>query len=112
MKKYKYKVGQRIEYTARKYIEKICKCCGHERTDSKTIKVKGKIVKRYYDLVYRIQSMPITDKVEKRPDGTSVHKPEVSDLQLNKSEPVYEVKRDKAEKGIADDIVTEDEITN
>lgn len=115
MNKYKYKVGQKIKYKTQKYFSAFCPTCGHEETDSKTIKVEGKIMKRYYDIVFRFQSMVLTDKITKNKDGSTTNNPYLSDIKINKEEPVYEVVRDgqrryKKIEELATEIVTEDEI--
>ena len=110
MTKYKYKVGQIVKYITQKYTEKICPTCGHEETDSKTITVEGKIIKRYYDLVFRIQSITLTDKIETDENGMTIHNPYTPEPHLNGPEPVYEIKRNNQPKKQADEVVCEEEI--
>lgn len=108
MKKYKYKVGQKIKYRTLKYTSKVCKCCGDERTDSKDIEITRDIIKRYYSFVYRLQSFTVLDKVEIKKDGSKVYTPYTSDVKVNEEEPCYEVIRYKKTGGT--ESITEDQI--
>lgn len=104
--KYKYKVGQKVRYYAQKYTETVCKTCGHEETDSKTIKVTGVILKRYYDIVFRWQPFPLTDEITEDKNGKIIHKPYLSDTKINKPEPCYEIERSNGDNSVK----TEDQI--
>ncbi len=107
MKKYKYKVGQKIKYKTQKYIEHVCPTCGHEEISSKTIKVEGKIVRRNYCLVHDIANgFVLMDNVKKLKNGSIIYEPYMSDVKLAKFKPVYEVKRGNGEL----DTITEDQM--
>ena len=83
MKKYKYKVGQKVKYIVIKYIEKvICECCEDTETEYKEIKIKGKIIRRRYGILDRPRSV----KYER---GTAYN----MSIQLAEPEPIYTIKK-------------------
>ena len=99
MKKYKYKVGQKVKYKITEYVENICPTCGHEEIDSKTIRVSGKILKKYYDFIYRPQTI-----ISKRKDN--IYTPTFSEIKPIEPKPLYDIKRDsKIDKEILEDSI-------
>ena len=94
--KYKYKVGQKIEYEILETISEICPHCKHKEVDYSVIKVSGVIVKRYYD-INMMRPMGMETEKEILPNGNVIHHPRFKTLQLATEEPFYDIERDGGE---------------
>ena len=80
--KYKYKIGEIVEYHDYPLKEKVCECCGHVDYEDLDIIKKGKITSRSVEEVYSRQDIIATDEIEILPNGKIVHKPYISPFQI------------------------------
>ena len=106
MKKYKYKIGQRVEFKKTKYREIYCKCCGSLiDTKEEEIKMTGEIIGRRYDTTILIQSPVFEDRTRTLPNGDVLHAPIAVKLGPGmRREPYYRI---KARNGKIEDVVEE-----